>query len=206
MAEMPLVVVIDDDAAVRESLMALLGAEGMEVSTFPSAESFLAWPDIDRADCLLVDVRMTGMTGLELNRRLREAGRPIPTIVITGHGDVPMAVEAMKEGADDFIEKPFTGERIAAAVRDVLSKTGHGGLPQPDWQARQRLSTLTPREREVLEHLVSGASNKAIARSLGISHRTVEIHRANLMRKMQVENLPQLVRLAVGAEGGRRRA
>lgn len=206
MAKVPLIAVVDDDAAVRESLTALLGAEGMQVRCFPSAEAFVASTAIDRVDCLLVDVRMDGITGLELHRRLRDDGRPIPTIVITGHGDVAMAVEAMKGGVDDFIEKPFSGERIAAAVRDVLAKNGHRTFPPPNWQARQRFSSLTPREAQVLEHLVSGKSNKAIARALGISHRTVEIHRANLMRKMQVENLPQLVRLAVDAQGSRRRA
>ncbi|NBB83955.1 MAG: response regulator [Alphaproteobacteria bacterium] len=200
----PLIVVVDDDSAVRASLTALLGVEGMRVRSHPSAEAFLASGDVDHCDCLLVDVRMDGLTGLELHRRLREDGRTIPTIVITGHADVPMAVEALKGGADDFIEKPFSGEKIASAVRAVLAQNGHRTFPPPDWQARQRLSGLTRRETEVLEHLVAGKSNKAIARALGISHRTVEIHRANLMRKMKAENLPQLVRLAVGAQTLRR--
>ncbi|MEQ8967965.1 MAG: response regulator [Azospirillaceae bacterium] len=201
----PLIAVVDDDTGVRDSLSALLAGEGWRVLAFESAEALLASRAVDRAACLLVDVRLPGMDGLALNEHLQERGLAVPLLVITGHGDVPMAVEAMKNGARDFIEKPFTGERIATAVREALAQDGHETFPPPEPVIRQRLSTLTTREREVMRHLINGGTNKAIARRLGISHRTVEIHRANLMRKLKARNLPQLVRLAVG-DGGRPRA
>jgi len=200
----PLIAVVDDDEGVRASLCALLASEGWRVQAFESAEALLSSRVPARAACVLADVRLPGMDGLALNAHLRDRGHGLPVVLITGHGDVPMAVEALKHGACDFIEKPFTGERISTAVREALAGDGYETFPPPEPVIRQRLSTLTRREREVMRHLVNGATNKTIARRLGISHRTVEIHRANLMRKLKAGNLPQLVRLAVG-EGGRPR-
>ncbi len=196
MAE-PTIYVVDDDEGVRDSLAALLEADGFRVAAYASAEAFLKREAIDGHACLLADVRMPGMDGLELLGRLADQRSVMPVIMITGHGDVPMAVRAMKLGAVDFIEKPFDPEVILASVREALRAASTTPSTGGNEEVRRHLQQLTPRERDVLEHLVVGRSNKEVALELGISPRTVEIHRARLMEKMRAENLAQLVRMAI---------
>lgn len=196
MAE-PTIYVVDDDEGVRDSLAALLEADGFRVAAYASAEAFLKRGPIDGHACLLADVRMPGMDGLELLGRLADQRSVMPVIMITGHGDVPMAVRAMKLGAVDFIEKPFDPEVILASVRDALRAASTGPSTGGNEEVQRRLQQLTLREHDVLEHLVIGRSNKEVALQLGISPRTVEIHRARLMEKMQADNLAQLVRMAI---------
>lgn len=200
------VYVVDDDDAVRESLQALLESRGYVVSGQASAETFLASYRPGALACAVVDLRMPGMDGLTLIERLMAEGARLPVIMVTGHGDVPLAVRAMKAGATDFIEKPYSNEAILAAVSKAFGmaeQAAHGDVPPQETAAR--INALTPREREVLDLLVVGHSNKIIAFELKISPRTVEIHRANLMKKMQAGSLSHLVRmaLAVGARDAR---
>ncbi|HLT02725.1 MAG TPA: response regulator FixJ [Geminicoccaceae bacterium] len=193
----PTVVVVDDDDAVRDSLEAMLGAEGFAVATFASAAEFLESYRATPNSCLLIDVRMPGMDGIELLTRLATQINAPPVIIITGHGDVPMAVEAMKLGAIDFIEKPFAADTIVRSIREALAACRPASTATIEIE--RRLARLTQREREVLEQLVVGRSNKAIALELGISPRTVEIHRARVMEKMQADSLSHLVRMALAA-------
>jgi two-component system response regulator FixJ len=188
------VVLIDDDEAVLDSLQALLAAEGLCASAFDSARAFLDKHEGGLPACLVTDVRMPDMDGLELLAALKARGPLPPVIVITGHADVPMAVRAMKLGARDFIEKPFDPGVLVAGIRAALAGAPEQGGAEA--QIGRRLATLTPREREVLDQMVIGRPNKAIARALGISPRTVEIHRARVMQKMEAESLAQLVRMA----------
>ena len=190
--------VIDDDEAMRESLAFLLGAVGMEVRTYESALGFLDVAPNAEAGCVITDVRMPGLSGVDLLRRLRELKLGIPVIVITGHGDVPLAVEAMKIGALDFLEKPFDDEVLLASVRSALNQLNQDQKRQAERnEIERRLAALSNRERDVLEGLVSGHANKQIAYDLGISPRTIEIYRANLMTKMQAASLSDLVRMAL---------
>jgi two-component system response regulator FixJ len=190
--------VIDDDEAMRESLAFLLGAVGMEVRTYESALGFLDIAPNAEAGCVITDVRMPGLSGVDLLRRLRELKLGIPVIVITGHGDVPLAVEAMKIGALDFLEKPFDDEVLLASVRSALNQLNQDQKRQAERnEIERRLAALSNRERDVLEGLVSGHANKQIAYDLGISPRTIEIYRANLMTKMQAASLSDLVRMAL---------
>jgi two-component system, LuxR family, response regulator FixJ len=189
------VVIIDDDEAVLDSLEELLLAEGFAVEAFGSASVFLEdHPEILDA-CVVTDVRMPEMNGLELIEALRRRGALPPIIVITGHGDVPIAVRAMKLGARDFLEKPFDPDLLVAAIHESFA----AAAPSPggaDAELARRLASLTPREHDVLEQLVLGRSNKVLGRELGISPRTVEIHRARVMEKMCAGSLSQLVRMA----------
>lgn len=194
--------IVDDDEALRESVAFLLDTAGLRCKTYDSAAAFLAVHPVALPACLITDVRMPGMTGLELVRSLSESGKHPPIIVITAHGDIAMAVEAMKLGAADFIEKPFDDEVLLSAVRAALDK--HASADEIDAgraNVNARLSSLSGRERQVLEGLVSGNPNKKIAYDLGISPRTVEVYRANLMTKMQASSLSELVRMALLAKG-----
>jgi two-component system response regulator FixJ len=192
--------VVDDDEAVRDSLGYLLMAADYEVKSYESATEFLNGFTGQEAGCLITDVRMPGVTGLELARRLRSLGSKLPIIVMTGHADVPMAVEAMKSGAKDFIEKPFEADAVLAAVQGALARSEQ---PRSDDAQRSaalmRMETLSARERDVLKGLIAGKANKAMARELGISPRTVEVYRAAVMTKMQASSLSQLVRMALVA-------
>ena len=199
MPEWAKVVVIDDDEAVLDSLRVLIESEGLKVETFERASIFLQRFEGRLPGCLVTDVRMPDMDGLELLQALAARGPLPPVIVITGHGEVPMAVQAMKLGARDFIEKPFDTSDLMTSIRDALTGTTNSAAVVTDPEISQRLARLTPREREVLEQLVIGRSNKAIARQLAISPRTVEIHRARVMEKMRAESLSQLVRMAFAA-------
>lgn len=191
--------VVDDDLAVRQSLSFLLASDGLPVRLHESASAFLeAVKDSAAVGCIVTDVRMPGIDGIEFLRRLKERGFALPVIVMTGHADVPMAVEAMKEGAVDFIEKPFDDDLFLAAVRSALKLQEHNA--QRDAQVSEvhaRLQGLSERERQVLDGLVAGKANKVIAYDLGISPRTVEIYRANVMTKMQAGSLSELVRMAL---------
>jgi two-component system, LuxR family, response regulator FixJ len=190
--------VIDDDEAVRQSLAFLLRTADIEVQTYDSAVAFLDLASSIKSGCIVTDVRMPDISGIELLRRLRQSRVTVPVIVITGHGDVPLAVEAMKLGAADFLEKPFDDEAMVAAVRSALSRQAGSGLEQAEHaEIKARLASLSNREREVLDGLVAGHANKRIAFDLGISPRTVEIYRANLMTKMQAGSLSELVRMAL---------
>jgi two-component system response regulator FixJ len=198
LASSDIVHVIDDDADVRQSLAFLLGTVGLAVRLHDSATSFLeALPEIQDG-CIVTDLRMPGMDGIELQRRLRSDGNTIPVIVITGHGDIALAVDAMKAGAIDFIEKPFDDEVLIGAIKTALSRrAGDRERNAQAAEARARLKLLSERERQVLERLVAGKPNKIIAHELDISPRTVEIYRANVMTKMQADSLSALVRMAL---------
>jgi two-component system response regulator FixJ len=192
------VYVIDDDEAVRDSLRFLLKSAGLAARTYESATSFLNHLPQLKAGCIVTDVRMPGLSGLDLLRRLKELQSAVPVIVITGHGDVPLAVEAMKSGAVDFLEKPFDDEALLAAVNVALRDQGASAKRDADRAGIiDRLATLTTRERQVLEGLVAGQPNKTIAFDHDISPRTVEIYRANVMSKMQAASLSDLVRMAL---------
>jgi len=190
--------VIDDDDALRESLAFLLSTARIAVATYPSAAAFLEAIPTAELSCVITDVRMPGMSGIDLLKRLREMKIDVPVIVITGHGDVPLAVEAMKVGAIDFLEKPFDDEVLLASVRAAIERRG-GAIKRDAERAEieSKLAGLSNRERDVLVGLVAGQANKQIAFDLGISPRTVEIYRANLMSKMQAGSLSELVRMTL---------
>ena len=193
-----LVYVIDDDPAMRDSLDFLLDAAGLKARLFESAVSFLeALPELGPG-CIVSDVRMPNLDGLELLKRLRESNKPLPIIIMTGHGDIPLAVEAMKLGAIDFIEKPFEDDRLIGTITTALSGAAQrhkGDAVAAD--IASRIASLSPRERQVLEGLIAGLSNKLIARDYDISPRTIEVYRANVMTKMQASSVSELVRFAI---------
>jgi two-component system response regulator FixJ len=192
------VYVIDDDPAMRDSLEFLLGSAGFSVTLFESAVSFLAaLPGLDFG-CVVSDVRMPDVDGIDLLRRLRAGGRKLPIVIMTGHGDIPLAVEAMKLGALDFLEKPFDDARLIGMINLALKRN----LDDAESEAiagelAARIASLSPRERQVMDGLVAGLSNKLIARDYGISPRTIEVYRANVMTKMQAGSVSELVRLAM---------
>ena len=195
--EPALVYVVDDDRAVRDSLSLLLSSVGLENRVFESAADFLAGYDSDRVSCLVADIRMPGMSGLELQEELNSRRIAIPIIFITGHGDVPMAVTAMKAGAMDFLPKPFRDQELLDRVNLALTQAREGFAEQQQEQVvRARYESLTPREAEVMAMVVEGCANKVIAMDLGVSQRTVELHRARVMQKMAARSLAELVRLA----------
>jgi two-component system response regulator FixJ len=193
-----LVHVIDDDDAVRESLEFLLRTAKIDVRTYESATAFLNTVSDGTTGCIVTDVRMPGISGVDLLRRLKARGSTMPVIVMTGHGDIQLAVEAMKIGAADFLEKPFDDEVLLASVRAALSRLEMGTQRESERaDLNNRLAALSAREREVLEGLVAGKANKVIAFDLGISPRTVEIYRAHVMTKMNAGSLSELVRMAL---------
>ncbi len=202
-AEKPTVFVIDDDDAVRDALMLLLHAENLPASCFASADAFLDVYRPGTPGCVVADVRMPGTTGLELVGRLRIIGAVIPVILITGHGDIPMAVSALKQGAADFFEKPFDDNLLLARIREALNLDGTERQRHSQNEGlKARLETLTPREREIMQILAEGEPNKVIAARFGISPRTVEVHRARIMEKMQARNLSDLVRMSLQLGSG----
>ncbi|MFZ2081729.1 MAG: response regulator FixJ [Xanthobacteraceae bacterium] len=200
-AAQPVVHIIDDDEGLRESLAFLLRSAALEVRSFESAKAFLEVLPDAALSCVITDVRMPDMSGIELLRRLKELKIGVPVIVITGHGDIALAVEAMKIGAADFFEKPFDDDLLVASVRAALQQqedqTKRGAERA---EIEHRIATLSPREKDVLTGLIVGRANKQIAFDLGISPRTVEIYRANLMNKMQANSLSDLVRMALLAD------
>jgi FixJ family two-component response regulator len=190
------VFVIDDDAAIRESLDSLLRSVGLTTQLFGSADEFLRRTLPDLPGCLVVDVRLPGMSGLEFQRRLAEANVHTPMIFITGHGDVPMSVRAMKAGAVEFLTKPFREQELLDAIQVAIQNDRAKRQRQSGMAAlRQRFETLTPREREVLSRVVSGQVSKEIAADLGTSEITIKAHRASIMRKMQAESLADLIKM-----------
>jgi two-component system, LuxR family, response regulator FixJ len=194
----PTIFVVDDDSAVRDALKLLLRSVGQAVETYGSGQEFLDGYSEDRPGCLVVDIRMPGMSGLELQQKLNERHSILPIIFITGHGDVPMAVEAMQAGAVDFIQKPFRDQDLIDRINQALEKDSHNRAALGERNdIRRRLETLTPREREVLDLVVHGKANKVIAGDLKLSQRTVEIHRARVMEKMQASSLAHLVRMVL---------
>jgi len=196
--ERPTVFVIDDDPGVRDSLSVLLRSAGYEAETFASGASFLESQHDARPGCVIADFRMPGMTGIELHLRLLQRGSDIPVIIISAYGDIPVAVEAMSRGAVTFLEKPFGDEIlldwVKHAIRADAARRKHRVASE---RVRERASQLTHREREVLDHVLSGRSSRQIAHALSISPRTIEVHRANIMRKLEAGNLAELIRIAM---------
>jgi len=198
MNEQSTVFIVDDDEAVRDSLSWLMQSVGLNTETFPSAGAFLQGFGEDRPGCLLLDIRMPGMSGLELQSVLQEQGFRLPLVVISGHADVPMAVRALKAGAFDFIQKPFNDQLLLDTVQRAIKQDREQRESHAQVETwRSRLGTLTPREHEVLELVVAGASNKQISSELGVSLKTVEAHRARVMDKLKAESLSQLVRMTL---------
>jgi len=197
--EEAVVFVVDDDSAARAAIRSLLNSVGLRVETFGSAQEFLASQRPDAPACLVLDVRLPGVSGLDFQRDLAARNVAIPIIFITGHGDIPMSVEAMKAGAMEFLTKPFRGQVLLDAIHKAIERDRAARQEQSKVAAlRERLATLTPREREVMQLVISGLLNKQIASEFGASERTVKIHRGQVMRKMGAKSLPDLVRMAEG--------
>jgi two-component system, LuxR family, response regulator FixJ len=195
-----IVYVIDDDEGARQSLEFLLDCSGIRVRSFPSADAFLKSSPPLLGACIVTDVRMPGMSGVELAEELQRRSMNVPTIVMTGHADVPLAIQAMKAGVADFIEKPFDDDVMLSAISKAMARYAGQQAAQEERQAiLDRMAALSGREREVMDGLVAGAANKAIAFDLGISARTVEVYRANVMMKMHAKTLSDLVRMATVA-------
>ena len=190
------VMVVDDDAGVRNAMRALLKSVGLNSALFGSAQDFLAAYEPSQLGCLVLDIRMPGMSGMELQQQLNMRGAVVPVIFMTGHGDIPMAVEAMQHGAFDFLQKPFRDQELLDRVQRALVRDAENRvrLRHTD-RIRERLATLSPREREVLDLVTQGKANKMVAGDLGVSQRTVEIHRAHVMQKMEAGSLAELVRM-----------
>ena len=196
----PTVFIVDDDAAMRDALHTLLNSVGMKTALYASADEFLAAYRPAQPGCLVLDVRMPGMNGLELQERLAEIGLDLPIIIITGHGDIPMAVQAMRAGAVDFLEKPFREQDLLHRLRQAIERDARSRRERSDKAGvARRLASLTSREREVLDLVVAGKHNKAIASELAISHKTVEFHRAKIMEKMEADSVAALVGMVLAA-------
>jgi two-component system response regulator FixJ len=188
---------VDDDEAVRHALITLLATSGYTARGFDSAESFLGTADLSKPAVLLLDQRMDGMSGLELQKALRVRGVDMPIIFITGHGDIPMSVIAMRSGAVNVIEKPFNNRQLIENIEEALAVVKrNSAVRQLQTSIRERFETLSPREQEVMKYIVQGMANRAIAETMGLSHRTIEVHRSKVMKKMQVNTLPELVLMA----------
>lgn len=197
----PTVFIVDDDPAMRDSLGFLIGSVGRKVETYASAEDFLAAYDHERPGCIVLDVRMPGLSGLELMEKLREDRFAPPVVLITGHGDIPMAVRALKAGAFDFIEKPFSDQVLLERIQQALHQDSEDRAAEQDRvDIERRASRLTSRETEVFELVVAGKPNKVVANELGLSQKTVEVHRAHVMEKMRAESFADLVKMAVMLE------
>lgn len=196
------VYVVEDDEAVRDSLQMLLSSAGYPVAAYPSAAEFLAAYDTSLAGCLVLDIRMPEMNGMELQRKLNEMNSILPIIFVTGHGDVPLAVEAMQQGAIDFVQKPYREQELLEKIERAIAQDRDSRATLRQRQViLDRLATLTPREQEVLQLMVEGRANKVIAIDLDISQRTVEIHRARVMDKLGAKSLAHLVRMVMVANG-----
>jgi two-component system, LuxR family, response regulator FixJ len=194
----PTVYIVDDDNGVRSSIRVLMKSVGLPASTFASAQEFLGTYHAGQGGCVVLDIRMPGMSGLELQEELNRRGAVIPVIFITGHGDVPMAVEAMRHGAFDFLQKPFRDQDLIDRVQQALLRDRETREALKEHvRIRARIASLTPREREVLDLLSVGKANKTMAQDLGLSQRTVEIHRAHVMEKMGAKSVAQLVRMVL---------
>jgi FixJ family two-component response regulator len=194
----PTVFVVDDDEPVRDAIGMLLDTVGITHESFGSAQDFLGAYGSGRTGCLVLDIRMPGMSGLELQDQLAEHHDPIPILFITGHGDIPMAVEAMKKGAFDFIRKPFRDQELLERIQEALNRDAENREYHEDLAAvRANADSLTPREQEVFERVAEGQANKVVAIDLAISERTVEIHRSQVMQKMQARNLADLVKMKI---------
>lgn len=201
MQALPIVHIVDDDEAIRSSLRLLIKTSGLEPSTYRSAEELLENADLNQHGCLVVDVRMPGMSGLELQQYLNEREYRIPLIIITGHGDIDMAVQAMRTGARDFLEKPVEDERLIRRIRECLELAhDERDHAQEIENARRLLNRLSRREKQIMELLTQGKLNKVIAAELDISIRTVEAHRANIMHKMEARSLSDIVRIALTSQ------
>jgi len=199
--KIPTVFIVDDDNGVRSSIRVLLKSVGIASTALASAQEFLASFDPRQPGCLVLDIRMPGMSGLELQQRLNLSGAVIPVIFITGHGDIPMAVEAMQHGAFDFLQKPFRDQDLIDRIQRALARDrDNRAALQEHGRVQARLESLTPREREVLELMTQGKQNKVMAAELGLSQRTVEIHRAHVMEKMGANSVAQLVRMVLDAK------
>jgi len=200
----PTVYIVDDDNGVRSSIRVLMKSVGLPSATFASAQEFLTGYHPSHGGCVILDIRMPGMSGLELQEQLNERGAVIPVIFITGHGDVPMAVDAMRHGAFDFLQKPFRDQDLVDRVQQAMARDRETreGLKEHG-RIRARIASLTPREREVLDLLTLGKANKMMAQDLGLSQRTVEIHRAHVMEKMGAKSVAQLVRMVLDLEHAR---
>jgi len=193
----PIVFIVDDDDSVRKALSRLINSVGLNVETFASADDFLKRESHNGPACLVLDIRMPGLSGLDLQDELVAAGRTLPIIFVSGHGNIPLSVRAMKAGAVDFIEKPFEDQSLLDAINHSLKKDRQAKLEQAESrEIQRRVDSLTPREREVFAHVVSGKLNKQIAFKLGTSERTIKAHRARVMKKMQANTLTDLIRLA----------
>ena len=193
----PTVFIVDDDAQMRDSLRNLIRSVGLRVELFASAQDFLQSQHPDTPSCLVLDVRMPGLSGLDLQRQTSEAGLDIPIIFITGHGDIPMTVRAMKAGAVEFLTKPFRDQDLLDAIQQALARSRKARQQEAATkELRRRFALLTPREREVMERVVAGLLNKEIGAELGTSETTVKIHRHQVMEKMGASSLPELVRMA----------
>lgn len=194
------VFIVDDDAAVRDSLSLLLGLHGYRTTIFADANSLLSALQADWQGCLIIDIRMPGMDGLTLQKELQARGCKLPIIIITGHGDVASARSAFRAAAVDFLEKPLDEARLLQAIEESFNRqSAHAARRSQQEQFSQRLKTLTPREQEVMQQVIAGRHNREIAELLGISVRTVEVHKARMMAKLDADNIPQLVRISLGA-------
>lgn len=197
----PRIRVVDDDPAIRKLLKGIVEAGGWRAEVYESAERFLAGFRVDQPGCVLLDMRMPGMSGLDCLREIKKHQALVPVIMVTGHADVELAVQAMKDGALDFLEKPVTVSRVLDVVRGAVERSvAEFGVRRTRAKLERRLATLTPRERQVLDRIVRGEINKAVAKRLGISEKTVEVHRARVMRKLDAKSLADLIRIARGED------